>query len=197
MKISLQPTYHPFTASKSPIFLKVALLPYIGSVINLGNSFSQSTRPKNVGQLSELIQIFRDSDCEHTIDGWEQFYDEKIGKSKIVDASEKIWEYVQRIKENLNSLTEEDIYLWTKDLIIDKTFSGLQLQLDILELICENGDYRLANSEEEAKGIDGFVNGEPVSIKPNTYKKTIQFGKESIPYRIIYYKKTKHGLVVV
>jgi hypothetical protein len=174
----------------------MTILPYIGSVINLGNSFSQATRPKNVGQLSELIQIFRDSDCEHSIGGWEQFYDEKIGKCKIEDASDKIWNYVQRIKENLNRLTKEDVYAWTKDLIIDKTFSGLQLQLDILEMVCDNGDYRLANSEEEAKGIDGFVNGEPVSIKPHTYKKTIQSGKESIQYRIIYYKQTKNGLVI-
>ena len=26
---------------------------YVGSVINLGNSFSQATRPKNVGQMSD------------------------------------------------------------------------------------------------------------------------------------------------
>ena len=156
----------------------MTLLPYIGSVINLANSFSQATRPKNVGQLSEMIQIFRDSDCDHTIDGWEQFYDEKIGKCKIADASDKIWDYVQRIKGNLNSLTQEDVHEWTKELIISKTFSGLQLQLDILEMVSDNGNYRLANSEEEAKGIDGFVDGEPVSIKPYTYKKTIQSGKE-------------------
>ena len=172
-------------------------LPYIGSVINLANSFSQATRPKNVGQLSDLIQIFRNSTSDHSVVRWEQFYDEKIGKCKIEEASDKVWEYVIRIKENLNSLTKEDVDLWVKDLIIDKTFSGLQLQLDILEMVCDNGDYRLANSEEEARGIDGFVNGEPVSIKPHTYKKTIQSGKESIPYRIIYYKQTKNGLVVV
>jgi hypothetical protein len=175
----------------------MTLLPYIGSVINLGNSFSQATRPKNVGQLSDLIQIFRDSDCDHSTKEWERFYDEKIGKHKIEQASDKIWEYVLRIKENLNSLSKEDVYEWTSDLIINKTFSGLQLQLDILEMICDNGNYRLANSEEEAKGIDGFVNGEPVSIKPHTYKKTIQSGKESIPYRIIYYKQTKNGLIVL
>lgn len=174
----------------------MTLLPYIGSVINLGNSFSQATRPKNVGQLSELIQIFRNHSQKHSIDEWEKFYDQRIGKSKIVEASDKIWDYVQRIKENLNSLTKEDVYLWTKDLIIDKTFSGLQLQLDILEMMCDNGNYRLASIEEESKGIDGFINEEPVSIKPHTYKKTIQSGKEYIPYRIIYYKQTKNGLVI-
>lgn len=174
----------------------MTILPYIGSIINLGNSFSQSTRPRNVGQMSELIQEYRDSATEPSVGGWKQFYDEKIGKDKIAVASMKIWEYVLRMQENLNSLTEEDVYNWTKDLIIDKTFSGLQIQLDILEMVCDNENYRLANTEEEAKGIDGFIGDEPVSIKPNTYKKTIQAGKESIPYRIIYYKKTKHGLVI-
>jgi len=174
----------------------MTLLPYVGSIINLGCSFSQATRPRNVGQMSDLIQLYRDSAAEPSVGGWEQFYDKKIGKSKIADASAKIWEYILRMKENLNALTEDDVYNWTKDLIIDKTFSGLQLQLDILEMVCDNDNYRLANSEEEAKGIDGFVGDEPVSIKPHTYKKTIQAGKESIPYRIIYYKQTKHGLVV-
>lgn len=174
----------------------MSILPYIGSVINLGNSFSQATRPKHIGQLSDLIQEFRDSDHERSVAGWERFYDEKIGSYKIAEASAKVWDYVLRIKENLNSLTQEDVEAWVKDLVIDKTFSGLQLQLDILEMVSDNGNYRLANSEEEAKGIDGFVNGEPVSIKPHTYKKTIQSNKESIPYRIIYYKQTKNGLVV-
>jgi hypothetical protein len=174
----------------------MTLLPYVGSVVNLGNSFSQATRPKRVGQLSELIKDFRDSNYDHSIKGWEKFYDDKIGKNKITEASEKVWEYVLRIKENLNSLNKQDVEEWVKDLIIDKTFSGLQLQLDILEMISDNSDYRLANSEEEAKGIDGFVDGEPVSIKPHTYKKTIQSGKESIPYRIVYYKQTKKGLII-
>jgi hypothetical protein len=174
----------------------MTLLPYVGSVINLANSFSQATRPKHVGQLSELIQIFRDSTSDHSVARWEQFYDQEIGCSNIDTASDKVWEYVTRIQKNLNALTKEDVHNWVKDLIINKTFDGLQLQLDILQMVCDNDDYRLATSEEEAKGIDGFVNGQPVSIKPHTYKKTIQAGKESIPYRIIYYKKTKNGLVV-
>ena len=46
----------------------MALLPYIGSVINLGNSFSQATRPKNVGQMSDLIQEYRESTaCPSTL----------------------------------------------------------------------------------------------------------------------------------
>lgn len=174
----------------------MALLPYIGSVINLGNSFSQATRPRNVGQMSDLIQEYREIAGRPTVEGWESFYDQKIGSDKIDIAADKIWEYVQRIRENLNCLTRDDVKNWTKDLIIDKTFSGLQLQLDILEMVSETGEFRLSTPDEESQGIDGYVDGEPVSIKPNTYKKTIQSGKESIPYRIIFYKNTKRGLVV-
>jgi hypothetical protein len=175
----------------------MTILPYIGSVINLANGFSQATRPKHVGQMSDLIQEYRNSTCTLSEDGWRQFYCEKIGSDKIKNASNKSWECIQRIRENLNSLTHEDVYNWVDDLIITKTFSGLQLQLDILEMVCDNDNYRLATPEEESQGIDGFVNGEPVSIKPNTYKKTIEYGKENIEYRIIYYKQTNKGLVVV
>ena len=174
----------------------MTLLPYIGSVINLGNSFSQATRPKNVGQMSDLIQEYRESTDNPTRNGWKSFYNNRIGFDKIDIATDKIWDYVQRIKENLNSLTRDDVYEWTRDLIIDKTFAGLQVQLDILEMVSETGEYRLSTPEEESKGIDGVVDGKYVSIKPHTYKKTIEAGKETINYDIIYYKNTKKGLVV-
>ena len=174
----------------------MALLPYIGSVINLANSFSQATRAKHVGQVSDLIQEYREIAENPSVEGWESFYASKIGLEKIDIAADKIWEYVQRIRENLNSLNHDDVKNWTKDLVIDKTFAGLQIQLDILEMVSETGEFRLSTPDEESKGIDGYVDGEPVSIKPNTYKKTIQSGKESIPYRIIFYKNTKRGLVV-
>ena len=174
----------------------MTLLPYIGSVINLANSFSQATRAKHVGQVSDLIQEYREIAENPSVEGWESFYASRIGLEKIDIAADKIWEYVKRIRENLNSLNHDDIKNWTKDLVIDKTFSGLQIQLDILEMVSETGEFRLSTPDEESKGIDGYVDGEPVSIKPNTYKKTIQSGKESIPYRIIFYKNTKRGLVV-
>ena len=174
----------------------MALLPYIGSVINLANSFSQATRAKHVGQMSDLIQEYREIAENPSVEGWESFYASKIGLEKIDIAADKIWEYVKRIRENLNSLNHDDVKNWTKDLVIDKTFAGLQIQLDILEMVSETGEFRLSTPDEESKGIDGYVDGEPVSIKPNTYKKTIQSGKEPIPYRIIFYKNTKRGLVV-
>jgi len=174
----------------------MTLLPYIGSVINLANSFSQATRPRNVGQMSDLIQEYRESTVNPTRDGWKLFYNEREGLDKIDVAADKDWDYIQRIKENLNSLNRDDVYKWLNDLIIDKTFEGLQVQLDVLEMVSETGEYRLSTPDEESKGIDGVVDGKYVSVKPHSYKKTIEAGKETIEYDIIYYKKTKKGLVV-
>ena len=172
----------------------MALLKYIGSVINLANSFSQATRPKHVGQMSELIQQFRDECDSHEVDDWEKFYD---GDEKIDVAVDKIWECVLAMKENLNELNKDDVRAWTKDLIINKTHSGLQIQLEVLKLSADDQSYRLSNVEEEAKGIDGFIGDKPVSIKPNTYKKTINAGKETIPYHIIYYTNGSKGVKIV
>jgi len=56
-------------------------------------------------------------------------------------------------------------------------------------------NYRLANPDEESKGIDGFIGDIPVSIKPETYK--IKKGlNESIKVKMVYYEKIKNGIEV-
>ena len=74
--------------------------------------------------------------------------------------------------------------------------AGTKGDVIYIEMVSETGEYRLATPDEESKGIDGVVDGKYVSIKPHTYKKTIEAGKETINYDIIYYKNTKKGLVV-
>ena len=143
--------------------------------------------------MSDLIQKFRETCDSHDVTDWEKYYN---GEDKIKEATEKNWKYIQDIKKNLDKLTKEDVYNWTHDLIINKTHSGLQIQLDVLKLSCNGKPYRLSNTAEEAKGIDGFIDNEPVSIKPDTYKKTIEYGKEKIPYRIIFYTKGKQGIKI-
>ena len=73
-------------------------LPYIGSVINLANSFSQATRPRNMGQCSDLIQEYRESTSNPSQDGWQSFYDEKQGLDKIDVAADKIWIMFRELK---------------------------------------------------------------------------------------------------
>ena len=49
--------------------------------------------------------------------------------------------------------------------------------------------------EEEAVGIDGYVGDVAYSIKPDTYK-TMNRLSEEICVKMIYYTKTKSGLII-
>ena len=56
---------------------------------------------KNVGQMSDLIQEYRESTDKPTRDGWESFYNDRIGLDKIDIATDKTWDYVQESRRIL------------------------------------------------------------------------------------------------
>ncbi|OIO30477.1 MAG: restriction endonuclease [Nitrospirae bacterium CG1_02_44_142] len=171
----------------SPSFPK-----YVTQIINLANQNAQGTRPKVVGQLSELIQEFPGK----TIDEWEPWYLQKHPDA-IKNARKKILAMVENLKSAANKIDENMISEWAKDLVIVKTFLGLKFQEAVLKKAAEikGVDYRLSDNTDESKGIDGYVGDIPVSIKPDTYK-TKRSLSETINVKIIYYKKVKNGIEV-
>lgn len=172
---------------ESPDFPK-----YVRQLINLANQNAQGTRPKVVGQMSELIKQFPG----RTINEWEEWYIRKNPKT-IETATNKILEMFNGLKEAIDKIDEEMVEKWVKDLVIVKTFIGLKFQEAVLKKGAEikGATSRLANRKEESKGIDGYIGKTPVSIKPETYK-TGKFLPEDISVKIIYYKKIKNGIEV-
>lgn len=165
---------------------------YISPLINLANQYAQGTRPKVVGQMSELIKEFKGK----TLKEWENWYKEKYPKA-IENSTEKILNKIKELKDALNKIDRKLVEKWVKDLVIIKTFIGLKFHEVILKKVAEikNTTYKLPTPEEEAKGIDGYIDKTPVSIKPHTYniKKSLP---EKIGVKIIYYKKVKDGIEV-
>jgi len=163
---------------------------YATQLINLANQNAQGTRPEVVGQMSELIQEFRGRKLEE----WEKWYlsshPEAIEKAKI-----KIMQMIENFKQVITKIDEEMIRAWVKDLVIVKTFVGLKFQEAILKRVVAHmgKSYRISLPEEEAKGIDGYIGDNPVSIKPQTYESK-QMLPESIGVQIIYYEKVKDGI---
>jgi len=163
---------------------------YTTQILNLANQNSQGTRPRVVGQLSELIK-----ECpEKNYEGWKNWYLTKYPET-IKNASEKINEMVNNLKEAIQKIDKKMVKRWVEDLVLEKTFIGLRFQEAILKKIAniKKEKYRLSNPQEELKGIDGFIGNTPVSIKPATYK-TKNSSREGIDAKIIYYSKTKSGL---
>ena len=57
-------------------------------------------------------------------------------------------------------------------------------------------EYRLAEPEEESRGIDGFVGETSISIKPETYKTKPSLMEEIKADKIIFYEKRKDEIIV-
>ena len=163
---------------------------YATQIINLLNSNAQGTRPAVVGQMSELIQEFDGK----SLDEWILWYNERQPNA-VHDATEKIFGMYQLMSEAFGAITREMIEAWVKDLVYTKTYCGLKFQSAIIAFLADKVQkpYRLANVEEEAKGIDGFIGDTPIQIKSITYKIEGRF-PENIEVPIVYYDKKKDGI---
>lgn len=165
---------------------------YTTQLLNLANQNAQGTRPKIVGQMSELIQHFTGK----TLAEWEEWYLEQKPEA-IRTATERILQMVKNLKNAIEKIDRKMVEEWVRDLVIVKTFMGLRFQEAILKKGAEikGVDYRLSDFTEESKGIDGYIGKTPISIKPETYKVKAAL-REDIAVKIIYYKKIKNGIEV-
>ncbi len=118
---------------------------YVTQLINLAGQNSQATRPKVVGQMSELMQQFPGN----TLKEWEEWY-LKRHPDAIKKAAEKISEMLQNFQEALSQIDRQMIEQWVKDLVIVKTYIGLRFQEAILKKLANfsGTSYRLASPEE-------------------------------------------------
>ena len=177
--------------SKTPDFPK-----YTSQLINWANQNAQGTRPKVVGQLSDLFPEYENACNDISIDSWREWYLEKYPNA-IENATNKIFAQVENLKEAIKLVDKELVRKWVEDLVITKTYSGLFVQEAILSKIGEKlgKPYRLATPEEESQGIDGYVGETPYSVKPDTYK-TMGRLSEVINVKLVYYTKKEAGLTV-
>lgn len=177
--------------SKTPDFPK-----YTSQLINWANQNAQGTRPKVIGQLSDLFPEYENACNDISIDSWREWYLEKYPNA-IENATNKIFAQVENLKEAIKLVDKELVRKWVEDLVITKTYSGLFVQEAILSKIGEKlgKPYRLATPEEESQGIDGYVGETPYSVKPDTYK-TMGRLSEVINVKLVYYTKKKAGLTV-
>jgi len=135
--------------------------------MNLANQNSQGTRPKVVGQLSDLIQEFPGKKYEE----WVKWYEDKMPNT-IDNATDKIYDMIMKLREAIELIDKELVRKWVRDLVLTKTFVGFCFQKSILKNIAsiKEESYRLATHFEESKGIDGYIGSIPISIKSSTYK---------------------------
>ena len=169
---------------------------YTSQLMNWANQNAQGTRPKVVGQMSELFPEFVASGEKITIENWRRWYIKKYPDA-FDKATDKIFAQVQNLRNAIPLIDREMVRRFVEDLVITKTFNGMYFQKAILASLAERkgSSYRLATPTEESVGIDGYVGDVPYSVKPDTYK-TMGRLSETIDVKMIYYSKTKTGLKI-
>jgi len=150
---------------------KVNFPKYTSQLINWANQNAQGTRPKVVGQLSELFREYHHSAGHISIDDSRNWYLNRYPNA-IETATAKIFEQIKNLKEAIKLIDEKMVEKWVGDLVITKTYNGMYVQKAILSALAKNTNhvYRLASPKEESIGIDGYVGGTAYSIKPDSYK---------------------------
>lgn len=168
---------------------------YTTQIMNTANQNSQATRPRVVGQMSEIIEEYKEEYPEGGFDDWEKFYREVYdGEERIEEATEKAYEMVVKMREAAKEIDEKMVRRWIEDLVLYKTYTGLGRNEEaIFEKLSKEYDLEFSRStpEEESKGIDGYLGDQPVSIKPETYKQKNRL-QENIKAPIVYYKEYKN-----
>ena len=171
---------------------KIEFPKYTSWILNQVNRISQATRSRIVGQMSELIK-----ECpEKSFEGWKRWY-LQTHPNAIRDATERISDKLEQVKDAFDSIDEKLIEKWVQDLVLIKTFLGLRVQEAILKKLAEMKGVkpRLATPQEESKGIDGHIGDTPVSIKPRTYK-FMKHLQDKIDVKVILYEKISDGVLV-
>ena len=165
---------------------------YTTQLINLASQNAGATRPRVVGQMTELI---RTSGKRHLLE-WEEWY-RQLHPDTMKQATERILAMLEKVKKALSLIDREMVERWVQDLVIVKTFVGLRFHEAILKKLAAlyGTSCRLATPEEEGRGIDGYIGETPVSIKPRTYdaKRALP---EQLPPAIIFYEKKRDGIVI-
>jgi hypothetical protein len=136
---------------------------YTTQILNLANQNAQSTRPRVVGDMNDLIEEFEEKHPNGTFEDWKEFYlKEKEGERKLDESSDKLLEMVKRIKDAMEKIEENMAERYIRDLVLYKTYT----QIDHPEVIIK----RTANQfqlDYEIGGdtyIDGKIGDVPVRV---------------------------------
>ena len=165
---------------------------YVSPLINLANRFAQATRRNQVGQVSELIRECPARDYE----GWRTWYLRRY-PTAIDTATDRVVSMLDQFRDALTKIDRATVRRWVTELVLEQTYVGLRVERAILEEAASRlgTEQRLSSREDESRGIDGYLDGRPVSVKPTTYG-TMETLSETIDAYMIYYEKTSNGSIV-
>lgn len=164
---------------------------YSTQLMNLANQNAQGTRPRIVGQMSDLITQFSGK----SFDDWVRWYLDRHPHS-LDQATDLVFAMVTRFAAVIEQIDRQMVHDYLADLVLAKTYVGFKFQQGILRHLSKKYDrpYRSSTPAEESRGIDGYIGDTAISVKPHTYR--AKHLPENIEVAMVYYEKTKTGIQI-
>jgi len=114
---------------------------YTTYLLNPAINLSQSNRPKVVGQMSDIIEEFREGHPDGTFEDWVEFYfKEYNGQKRLEESAEKAYPMVEKMRDAFEQIDEEMTRRYIRDLVLFKTYEGFDIQETILRKLGEMYD---------------------------------------------------------
>lgn len=118
MKLTIRNSeVYDLNATQSTAFPK-----YTSQLINWANQNAQGTRPRIVGQMSDIFPQYQSEIHDRSISTWEDWYEAKYPEA-IERATEKIMQQVQNLQSAIQLIDRQLVETWVRDLIINKTYN--------------------------------------------------------------------------
>jgi hypothetical protein len=152
---------------------------YTTFLINQASQTAHATRPSQVGQLTELFPQYEKNTIEMgakpSIEGWKQFHEQNVPDA-LKNSFPRAKDMIEKFKEAITEIDDDMIVEWIEDLLYEKTFYGLSVELVIREFLKKKYkiESRKATPEEESQNIDFAVGTHLYQIKPSTLKSKVQ-----------------------
>jgi hypothetical protein len=158
-------------------------------------------RKKTVGSVNELFHSMHPT----SLSEWESMYFAKYGEMYEDALENHFYKYVliayetpvghltAKQKRSLRKFMEERAYL----LMIKKTYYSYVVQDAIFLHLAEKNDmvYEISWDDTDSKGIDGFLNSQPLSVKPLNFIHSKDYGRHTI-VPIIFYTNLYEGVLL-
>lgn len=162
---------------------------YASTILNAAMNTAGANKAHTVGQTSEIRKEFRQEYPDGTYEDWVDFYNREYnGEERIDEAIEKTHQMLQNFKEVIDEIDKEMVRDYIHEFIYYKTPQGFDDEQVIFEKLAEvyDKEYQNSTAEEEPEGIDGYLDDQPVSIKPESFKR--KGDPDEIDAPVVYYE---------
>ena len=143
---------------------------YTKPILNIATQNSQATRVKVVGSMKEQFSEFLKQPGDKGLKAWEEYYlNHCDGMRKIHDASERLWEMLEKMHLDHDVFNLSLAQKYIEELVFNKTHFGMSGEYYSVLAVAKyfQMPHRFSTAEEESQGIDAFIGEYPAQVKPH------------------------------